>query len=368
MGDNQGRGHLPPEQFLKMMDGLIALEGRLENVTLSGGEPSLHPDFWELVAMADRPEVSRISLVTNGLRIAEDMEFCRRLKDRNIYVILQWDGLDDDAYLRLRGRRLLERKQQALSNLEDLNIATQLIFVAARGVNEREIGQAVRMLIGRSHVLSLVIQPLTFPFLNGGARSADSRLRNDLYNPVDRLTVSGVIKALAQQVPEILREEDFFPLPCPNPECVSLTYLLRLDDGRFVPFPRFVDMTKHLHLLSQSATLEPNQETEAALHEIIHDLWSTSGEVPDSEGILRALRRVSQEIFSGGKADLRQQVRISERQAKSIFIHHYMDAHTFDLARVMKCCHHYPRPNGRLMPVCSFNLFYRKKEDNPFVA
>jgi len=356
IADNQQRGFLPVVKFREITDNLIACEGTLENITLSGGEPSLHPDFWDIVSVADRPEVLRVSLVTNGLRIAQDPDFCQRLKSQNVYVIFQWDGFDDDVYQRLRGRNLMAIKKQALFNLEKFNIATQLIFVAARGINENQLGRVVRLMLDKDIILSLVIQPLTL------ARASFDA------NPLDRITIPGVINALAEQTEGLLRKQDFIPLPCPNPECVTLTYLLCLDDGNYAPFPRFADMKKYLHLLSQSATIEPNLETEAALHEIISDLWSTAGEVPDSDRITKALRRAALEMFPRKKAGHRELIRASERQAKSIFIHHYMDPHNFDLSRVVKCCHHYPRADRRIMPMCAFNLFHRKKEENPFVA
>jgi uncharacterized radical SAM superfamily Fe-S cluster-containing enzyme len=36
-----------------------------------------------------------------------------------------------------------------------------------------------------------------------------------------------------------------------------------------------------------------------------------------------------------------------------------MDRHDFDLERLMKCCHHYPQLDGRIMPACGFNMFHR---------
>jgi hypothetical protein len=64
-------------------------------------------------------------------------------------------------------------------------------------------------------------------------------------------------------------------------------------------------------------------------------------------------------MFPGRPLSQRELVRAGERQAKSIFVHHYMDAYDFDLARLRKCCHHYPQADGRLMPMCGFNLFHR---------
>ena len=61
-------------------------------------------------------------------------------------------------------------------------------------------------------------------------------------------------------------------------------------------------------------------------------------------------------------------IRLAERQAKTIFIHHYMDRHDFDLERLMKCCHHYPQIDGRIMPACGFNMFHRGAAKGPNTA
>jgi hypothetical protein len=351
-------GWLTPGRFAEIIDTLIAAEGRLENLTLSGGEPTLHPDFWQLVDLAKRREIQRVSVATNGLRLAEDSTFCARLAANDVYVLLQWDGFDDEVYLRLRGRPLWDIKQKALTNLADAGVAVQLIFVVARDINDDQLGRTVDLLLAQDHILSLVIQPLAMP-VHAKDRSFFAK---------HRITVPGVIRELAAQTGGRLRMDDFFPLPCPNPECVSLTYLLRLEDGSHIPFPRFVEMERYLGVLSQSATLEPDRQLEDSLHEIIHQLWSANGEVPNSDLIAGALKRALTEIFRSSKDDSTKMAKASERQAKSIFIHHYMDPDTFDLGRVMKCCHHYARPGGRIVPICAFNHFHRGQEESPFVA
>lgn len=40
----------------------------------------------------------------------------------------------------------------------------------------------------------------------------------------------------------------------------------------------------------------------------------------------------------------------------------FMDLHTFEVDRIKKCCSHYALPDGRLMPGCAYNLFYREKD------
>lgn len=357
IANNQDNGFLSVEKFQAIVDNLVKTEGVIENLTLSGGEPTLHPHFQRLIEIANRPEISRVSLVTNGIKLAQDMDFCRRIKEKNVYVILQWDGFDDNVYMALRGKPLLEIKKNALNNLEKLDIQTQLIFVAARNINDHQIGDAIRLLLDKPFLLSLAFQPLAFIGKNGGHYAND---------PQNRITIPGVIKNIENQTNGLLSKNDFFPLPCSNPECVSLTYLLKLPDNSYIPFPRFLDIKKYLHLLGSSATLPPDGNTENALHEIINDLWSSAGEVPDSARVCNALRQALSEIYSGARPDYKSRMRASEKQAKSIFIHHYMDRYNFDLARVSKCCHHYPRADGRTMPICAFNLFHREKEKNNY--
>ena len=295
---------------------------------------------------ATRPEIARVSLVTNGIRIAQDSAFCDELLARGIYIILQYDGPDDAAARKLRGASLGDIKRKTLEQLEQRGIPCQLLFVAARNVNEDRLGDALDLLLQKEFILSLAIQPLVFP------------ARLDGQDPLDRLTVSGAIRQLAAQSRGVLRKEDFFPLPCPHPRCVSLTYLLGTDDGSWVPLPRFVDVRRHLGMLSESATLSPSPELENSLHEILADLWSTSGTCPQNERIVSALRRLLLQMSAPG-LEPRARQKLTEASAKSIFIHHYMDRYNFDLARLPKCCHHYPQPGGRLMPICSQNLFHR---------
>jgi uncharacterized radical SAM superfamily Fe-S cluster-containing enzyme len=43
-------------------------------------------------------------------------------------------------------------------------------------------------------------------------------------------------------------------------------------------------------------------------------------------------------------------------------VHGFMDEYSFDLKRLMKCCVHQLLPDGRAIPLCSYNnLGYRQK-------
>ncbi|NHZ65524.1 radical SAM protein [Massilia genomosp. 1] len=354
--NNTNAYHLSNEAFTRMIDTLVRNEGQVESIALSGGEPTSHPRLMELIAIATREEIGRIVIITNGLRLGRDRAFAEKIKASGAYIALQFDGFTADTHEKIRGRDLCDEKSAALKMLKDLNIPTQLIFVAARGVNEHQIGQVVEMFLSEDHFLSLNFQPVAFTGAGGGQFAHD---------PMDRLTIPGVIKAIEEQTNGKLKVSDFAPLPCSHPQCVSLSYLLRMNDGSHIPFGRFVDFRTHGTLLRSSATLGASPEIHDAMSDVVHDVFARQDEIERSADILAALRRTIDVMFPNRPVSAKEAIHLGEQQAKSIFLHHYMDRHDFDLERLRKCCHHYPQVDGRIMPACGFNMFHRGAAKGP---
>ena len=76
---------------------------------------------------------------------------------------------------------------------------------------------------------------------------------------------------------------------------------------------------------------------------------------------LQTLRNILDEL-NCGCFDARKAFSTAERRIKSIFIHAFQDADTFDLARVRRCCNAYVQPDGRLLPACVCNVRVRPEE------
>ena len=354
--NNQNANHLSNEAFARMIARLVENEGHCESIALSGGEPTSHPRILELIDIATRDEIGRVVVITNGLRLGRDRRFAEQLKAKGAYVALQFDGFTADTHEKIRGRDLCKEKTAALKMLKELQIPTQLIFVAARGVNEHQIGRIVDLFLSEDHILSLNFQPAAFTGYGGGQFQHD---------PMDRLTIPGVIQAIEEQTDGRLKVSDFAPLPCSHPQCVSLSYLLRMNDGTHVPFGRFVDFRKHGSLLRSSATLGSSPEIHDVMQDVIHDVFANQDDIERGAEILAALRRTIDVMFPDRPVSPKEAITLGERQAKSIFLHHYMDRHDFDLERLRKCCHHYPQVDGRIMPACGFNMFHRGAAKGP---
>jgi hypothetical protein len=350
--DNRHDEHMSLEAFGAILDGLVDKEGQLETINLSGGEPTLHPRFLELVDLARaRREIARVSVSTNGVRLASDPALCEALARRGVYVSLQLDAPSDAALARLRGagdQRAVREK--ALANLERAGVRTTIVSTLARGVNDGLVGECVRLLFERDFILSLTFQPAAFTGRGAGFAGHDPR---------DVVTIPDVVRAAEAQTNGLLRASDFLPLPCSHPSCFGLTYLLGTESG-WVPFPRFLDLERYLELLSNRGTIRPDEGFEDAIRATIDEMWTSAGQVPDSDKILRSLRRAIFLMYPEDRAlELEERLRVGEGLVKTIFVHAYMDAHTFELERVKRCCTHYALPDGRLMPACVWNNLHR---------
>ncbi len=353
---NRHNYEMTKEEFGKILDGIVEKEGQIETINLSGGEPTIHKDFLELLDMARaKTEISRVSISTNGLRCATDYAFCEELAKRKVYVSLQLDALSNPALRVLRGAGdQRAAREKALGNLERAGVRTTIVSTVAKGVNDANIGECIDLLFERDFILSLTFQPAAYTGY-GGAHFAP-------HDPMNVITIPDIVRCAEEQTGGKLKKSDFLPLPCSHPSCFGLTYLLKTDTG-FIPFPRFLELEKYLELLSNRGTIRPDQDFEGAIKSTIDEMWTSAGQVPDQDKIMKALRRAIFLMYPEDRAlELEERLHVGESLVKTIFIHAFMDVHTFEVDRIKKCCTHYALPDGRLMPGCAYNNLYRDRD------
>ena len=326
---------LPLSTVEKMLDALVASEGVADIVQFSGGEPTLHPQLFEILDLARTKNVRHLMINTNGIRIANDEAFVRRLAQykEDFEVYLQFDGLRKETYMTLRGQDMTEVRRKALANLERHGVPTTLVAVLERGVNEDEVGGIIRHALKFKNVRGVTFQPQTH-----SGRWTD-------FDPASRLTMPDVVKAIATQAPEHFVESDMVPLPC-HPECITMTYALR-NGEEVLPLPRVLDVKKLLGLAGNTIAFENEPEVRGALKE----LWSASAAM-QSLKTLSALRCC---------LPLARRGEVGYDNVFRIVIIAFMDAWSFDVRSAKKCCVHHVLPDGRIMPFCSYNTLHRRK-------
>jgi len=368
---NRNRYFMTLEEYQAIIDRLILCEGTLDLINLSGGEPTIHPQFFQIIDLSIRPEILRISVSSNGLKIAQDESFAEKIKQKDVVLSLQLDGFKPETHIALRGRDLTEIKGKTLERLKEYQIPTSITMTLAKGVNEDEVGRALEYALENEHVLSIMFQPAAYTGLRG----------RHFHRPNgERITIPDVISLIANQSGGLLKTSDFTPLPCCHPTCFALTYLLKLNNGpadcglkeqfripksefrnQFVPIPRLIDIEGYLDIIKNRAIMGLEKESFEAIKDAVYRLWSSAGLVPDSEKVLKTIRDVLKEISAIRTFSPKEALKLGEKRVKSILIHAFMDEDIFDITRAMKCCDQYPLPDGRLMPCCVYNLLYRSE-------
>jgi hypothetical protein len=135
-----------------------------------------------------------------------------------------------------------------------------------------------------------------------------------------------------------------------------------LENGSAVSVNRLTDAATLLDSLSNRVIFGLDLDEHERLKQMIYDLWSgPAGAIPESEAVLETLRKILKTMSQTSSScfDPREVFTLAERRVKSIFIHAFQDAETFDLARVRRCCQAYPQPDGKLIPACVHNVLRR---------
>lgn len=326
--------HRTMDEVLAMLDAVVASEGEADVVQISGGEPTLHPHFFDILDAAKARPIKHLMVNTNGLRIAQDAAFAERLAGYapGLEVYLQFDSLRRAALMDLRGADLRGPHDAALKRLDALGISTTLVMTVKRGINDDEIGDVIRHGERFACVRGVTLQPIQ----NAGRVEAYDAAKH-------RLTVSELRRRIAEQS-GVFTLADVLPVPC-NPDTLAMAYALRSPEG-LVPLTRYLDPTTLLAGDRSTIVFEGDPALKAA----VFKLFATNHS-PESQS-----NCLSELLCCLPKIDAPQ---LSYRDVFRVLIVQFMDAQSLDIRALKKSCIHIARPDGRMVPFEAFNLFYR---------
>ncbi len=356
---NRSSYHLTRADVGKILDELIRTEGQIDVANLSGGEPTVNPDFREIVEEClSRKEILRVSVSTNGLNLARDASLLRFLAERNVVISLQFDGFEESIYEPMRGslpwkdggknKSLLRQKLDLIDHASELDAPMSLTATIKRGINDRNLGKIVELLFSRKNILSTMFQPAVYT----SGSHAEKR-------PEDAISIPDIIRLLDGAAGGTIKSGNFSPLPCSHPACFYLAFYLRVSENEFVSLKGLVEIEKYVAMIRNRALFGTDPEGFRAVQDAIYDLWSgPCALAPDSQRALTAAKKLITAATCGGFGAAKA-VGAAERQIKSVFIHQFMDRDTFDLSRVRKCCTVYPQKDGKAIPCCVHNCLKR---------
>lgn len=322
----------------EMLDIIVENEGSPDVVQISGGEPTVHPDFFEIMDIARKKPIKHLMLNTNGIRIANDFKFAKKLAaytpDFEIY--LQFDSFKPGALEQLRGQDLTATRKKAIEHLNELNLSTTLVVTLQKGINDDEIGKIIEFALEQKCVRGVTFQPTQIA----------GRIEN--FDPAkDRLTLTEVRQSILDQT-NVFTAKDLLPVPC-NPDALVMGYALKLA-GQVFPLTRYIDPS---HLLDNSRnTIVYEQDT--VLREQMINIFSTGISVDRVGENMKQLLCCLPQIEAPG---------LGYDNLFRIIIMRFIDAYDFDVRAVKKSCVHIVHKDGRIIPFETMNLFYRDEKE-----
>lgn len=330
--------HRTLEEIEAMLDIIVANEGQPDVVQISGGEPTIHPQFFEILDIAKTKPIRHLMINTNGIRIAKDKEFTARLATYmpDFEVYLQFDSFRPSVLEKMRGKDLTDTRQQAIENLNEAGLSTTLVVTLQKGMNDDEIGEIIDYALKQPCVRGVTFQPV------------QAAGRTDEFDPsTDRMPLTEVRQQILAQSP-VWTANDIIPVPC-NPDALAMAYALKID-GQVFPLTRYVDPAVLLNNGKNTIVYEQDERLHQHVLKIFSTGISTDAAVNDMQSLLCCLPQV-------------QAPGLSYKNLFRIVIMRFLDAYDFDVRAIKKSCVHIVHKDGRIIPFETMNLFYRDDKE-----
>ncbi len=330
---NYGR-HRTLEEIEKMFDTVVANEGEPDVVQISGGEPTVHPEFFKILDIAKSKPIKHLMLNTNGIRIAKDIKFVETLAgympDFEIY--LQFDSFKPEVLEKLRGEDLTEVRKKAIEHLNQFNISTTLVITLQKGENDDEIGQIIEYALQQKCVRGVTFQPTQVAG------------RNDNYDDLSgRITLTEVRRKIYEQYP-LFTPQDLIPVPC-NPDALCMAYALKID-GEVFPMTHLINPEDLLNNSKNTIVFEHDEKLKTHMLNLFSTGISVDCAETEMNELMCCLPRVQSDT-------------LNYNNLFRILIMNFMDAHDFDVRAVKKSCVHIVSDKMKIIPFETMNLFYR---------
>jgi uncharacterized radical SAM superfamily Fe-S cluster-containing enzyme len=349
-------------------------------VQFSGGEPTIHPRFLDILRAAHSMGFTHLQIASNGIRIAKDAEFAKKCREAGLYTVyLQFDGTGDEVYQKTRGLSgLWELKMKAIENAKTAGLRVVLVPTIIKTINDQQVGNILQFAIDHSDAISgISYQPVSFT----GRISTEERERQ-------RYTLSDLAMDIERQTGYLKALEDWYPLSVTSPfskllsaiwkypvmkitshaDCGIGSYIfVNSKTKSIIPITQLIDIEGFTMDLNQLVKQKISQIRSLTALSAQHLLKKHFREEKAKDGMTP---EICLELFQG-VVDKEAQKRVDlifEWNMLLVGGMHFQDSYNYNVDRVKRCAIHYAAPNGRLYPFCTYNSgpVFREKIERQF--
>ena len=105
-------------------------------IQYAGGEPTVRKDIVELVKIAKEEGFTHTQIATNGIKLAKNPDLAKELKEAGLNTVyLQFDGVTEEPYLKIRERNIFSIKLEAIENCRKAELGIVLVPTLIKGIN-----------------------------------------------------------------------------------------------------------------------------------------------------------------------------------------------------------------------------------------
>ena len=332
-------------------------------INITGGEPTLREDLFEIIKMTYKLGFFHIQVNTNGLKLAESMEYCRRLKDEKVNAVyMGFDGVTKKT------NPQIDQCKKAIENLRRVNLKIVLVSTLIGDENVHESGKIIRFALDNMDIVRGVnFQPMTFC-------SRTTKIREEKREP-KRVDYVQIMEVIEKEFDGQISRDDFYPASflfpisklmkivkgeiktefTAHPICGGVTYIF-LDHGKPLPVTRFIDVEGLLNFVNQQADKKGSFKKLRIAAMFVKNFDS----FVDKEKALKGfdLIKLLKDAAIRGSYESLQGV-----SYKSLFVGSmwFQDVGNLDIDRLKRCVVHYTTPEG-IIPVCMYDgLGYGEK-------
>ena len=340
--------------------------GGEKNLEISGGEPLVRKDLPEIIRLAKKLGFKVIIITTNGLKIAREPGLAMKLKRAGATAIyLQFDGLTDDVYERIRGKRLLDKKLQVIRECRNAGLPVFLVPTVVKGINDAQLGDIIQFAVKNSDVVAGInFHTVTF-----------TGRHDNISVEENRITLPDIAQRIREQTDGRVTFQDFYPMSYPNylmefyskyrnkpvvmcggdPHC-GIATILHCYGNEYIPLTQIMDFGE-LERVTKSATAEYKGRWQrltmpAKLFWEMRPGRILKKRVPKFRYYLTLLM-ASRMTWATGIKSMRY------KNTLMLGIKLFHDHYNLEMDSLSKCTIQYLTPEG-MVPFCAYQLFHRE--------